>query len=429
MYDLRLPPTVWRNDFPALARARGRCRADLRCIRTARTQELIVQAGSFKRGDGAGSRRRFEQSLIVEFSDSVSTTSCHAVLRDLAPTDDQLFVALVLGLGEAAGRWSAAVWHYGEILPLDALQLVGPGMLTIKPDETEEANPVDADESWSRTRGALGDGVFERVRRSRIALVGASRNGSFAAHAFAMLGVRQLFLIDPDRDERHNLPATLGAAPDGVEDWKVTNRAAALRRVRPDLTITTLNRSFPDRRTLSAIEQADLICTCTDDDLPRLAAARWANDHCRPHLDVGSGVFLDAEEGKRVAAAGDDSPRRKGLDVQLALPGEACVACLAGLRGESTAQTLLDGPPGMLSPEPRRSWQSQRAGSLPTINAIAVNLAVQAWLDLIAGTLESSLWTRVEWDSAGLPRMTHRSIPEKSCAICRDYENDRPRSN
>jgi molybdopterin/thiamine biosynthesis adenylyltransferase len=422
MFHLLLPPRLWLHEFAQWVREGVRIRVPLACCHIGGLRELIAQPGPIEPTVPGWQAPHFAQTLVVRFDSEVTAGSGQQLLQEHRPTANQLIASLVLGVGAAAGIWSAAVSYGGDLRPLDALRLIGPGMATLEPmraahaaehaaERVAEPSPVQgAVNDWSRTRGALGADLFERVRQSRVALIGASRNGSFAAHAFAMLGVRSMILIDPDRDERHHLSATLGASLDGIDDWKVANRAASLRRIRPDLELETWNRRFPDSATLEAIAAVDLICTCTDHDLPRLAAARWANAHCRPHLDIGSGVFAGAES---------TPSRRRGLDVQLTLPGEACLSCLAGLRNEASAQDLLDGPPGLLPNEAALTWDEQRAGSLPTINAMAANLGVEMWLELLAGDLLASRWTRIEWEGSAGPRLTHHAAGPGPCRVCR----------
>ena len=102
--------------------------------------------------------------------------------------------------------------------------------------------------------------------------------------------------------------------------------------------------------------------------------ARLANRWGKIHLDVGSGVLI----------AGDD--RQMGADVRLLLPGEACVSCLGGLRDAIRAREEADAPPGTLRRGRRQPWHEHRAGSLLTVNHIAVHLGLQMWLSLMSGS-------------------------------------------
>jgi hypothetical protein len=127
----------------------------------------------------------------------------------------------------------------------------------------------------------------------------------------------------------------------------------------------------------------------------------------KPHLDIGSGVLRDG------------AGRRVGADVRLCLPGEACIACLGGLRDPDGAGRAVAAPPAALRRGPLRPWDEQRAGSLVTVNQIAVNLGVQLWLDLLAGRLGRSTWYHLRWGDDGVADLEAHQWPEPACRYCR----------
>jgi hypothetical protein len=227
----------------------------------------------------------------------------------------------------------------------------------------------------------------------------------------AMLGVGNLVLIDQDIDELHNLDATVGASTEGIGRPKVENRRRALQQIRPDdLSVTALRESLLDPSALDHLREVDLIVTAVDHDAPRLAVARWVNEtpHLgKVHLDVGTGVFYE------------DGQRLMGADIRLLLPGEACVCCLGGLRDEEEAHYVAAAPPGALPRRPREAWDQQRAGSLITINQVAMNLGVQLWLDMVAGRAEQSRWYQVRWSGDGGLWVETSTQPARGCKICR----------
>jgi hypothetical protein len=297
----------------------------------------------------------------------------------------------------------------GRYFRLDELRLVGSGMRHATLDPLPVEPP--AGERGSRTRGALGDAVWHKLRGSRVAVIGASRNGSVVAVTLAMLGVGSITLVDPDRDEAHGLDAILGAVPGGVGHPKVLNRCEALLRIRPgDLEIHPLALPFPDPRVSDRLRDVDLICTCVDRDAARLAAAHFANRWCKVHLDIGTGIF------------GSGAERVMGGDIRLLLPGQGCVVCLGGLRDPGEAEYEVSGPPGALRRGPRPTWNQQRSGSLVTLNSIACNLGVQMYLDLLAGRVTESRWCHVEFQPDG--RLVHSVITSQTprCATCRRRE-------
>ncbi len=185
------------------------------------------------------------------------------------------------------------------IYSLDGFRLVGPGMhlVTLEPPSDQEFSESDVLHGpGSRTRGAFGEAAWQRMRSSSVAVIGCGRNGSAAAVILTMLGVRQVTLIDDDRDELNGLDATLG----DVARYEVAAPAGALRR------------------------------------------------------------------------------------------------------------------------GPRQAWFEQRAGSLLTINLVAVNVGIQLWLDLLAGRVTESRWCRLDWNAQGELHVQTVTSLSSGCPICRN---------
>jgi hypothetical protein len=254
----------------------------------------------------------------------------------------------------------------------------------------------------------VGPAAWARLADAHVAICGASRTGSLMAWELAALGVRKLVLIDPDRLAEHNLNATVGFEESDVGQLKVEALAQHLSRFRSDLAVFGLPWSAADARVPDRIRDADLLVTCVDSDAPRLLAARLAAQWLKPHLDIGTGIHRQADEQRTMAG-----------DVRLLLPREGCVACVGGLRDLQQAQDDLLLGPGALPLKPAPAWHEQRAGSLITLNALAVSVGVQLWLDLLAGQLRHSHWTRLLWQPGqGLTVDEADETGAASCAIC-----------
>ena len=308
MFRLVLAPRIWQQQLRRLAADGTVATARLNRNPLQAATELVARSLDItpRRADG----REFgslDELLLVELVQTLEADDAAAMISMFQPRSGQLVAALRLGYGPAAGYWSAWVWEHGRSVRVDELRLVGPGMHRLAVDRGPDESPLPA-ERWSRSRGALGELVWQKVRASRVAVIGASRNGSVTAFTLAMLGVRSLVLIDPDLEELHSLDAILGAVPGGVGHPKVLNRREALLRIRPgDLEIRPLALPFPHPQAEPALRDVDLICTCVDRDAARLAAAQWANRWCKVHLDIGTAVFRN-DAGDRVlgaASAGD----------------------------------------------------------------------------------------------------------------------------
>jgi hypothetical protein len=302
----------------------------------------------------------------------------------------------------------------GALRPLDRIRLQGaPPLVLDRSARVQEEGGPQA-ERWSRTAGALGAEVFERVRRLRVTLVGAGRNGTLCAQQLAALGVARLRLVDGDALESHNLVGTLGLDAADVGKAKVQAAANSLLRLRPDLALGCIPRPVHDPRALEQLLRlpADLTVTCVDDDVARLAGWLFLARPClTPLLDVGTSVI-----------------RRRGAlqmlaDARLFVPGpgNGCPVCVGGIADLEAALYALAAPPDCLERGESLAWHQARAGSVVSLNALAVGCGVQMVIDYLAGNVRTSAWQRLRW-IAGQGLVSHYApvASAAGCAYCRD---------
>lgn len=411
-YELVLPRPVWDRALRELLMlpdrvAVGVCRRN----RHAGADELLVESLdiSDRVPTGAG-RPPLDDWVVLRLPGSPTGADLHAWLEQLRPRRTQLLAAGLVGLGPQRAGWNGAVIENGLLRPLEAIRVVGARMLRAG-RRASEPQPMDATGSarWSRTRGALGEPLWNKVAASRVLLIGAGRNGSALAFQLVALGIRSLSLADPDRLGLENLDAEYCVTEQDVGRMKTESLQTSLHAFRPDCLIASLPYSATHPAAAANAAGADLIVTCVDQDTPRLAATRLARRLLKVHLDVGTGVTQDAGGGQRVLAG----------DVRLLLPRMGCVCCVGGLRDEAEARYELAAPPGALPQRPPMPWHRQRAGSLITLNAMTVSTAVQLWLDLLAGQLRTSHWHRLSWQSGhGLQTDAAPVGPAPDCPLC-----------
>jgi molybdopterin/thiamine biosynthesis adenylyltransferase len=318
---------------------------------------------------------------------------------------------LTLGVGHLRGQAEAFARLASGLEPIDQLKLVGPGMhvLTLGPSMVEAGLPANLDalrERWSRTIAALGEEVWRRLTRLHYGIVGVGRRGSILAEALAAgWGVERLSLIDPDVMEAYNL----GEMASVMEaDCGQAKAAALARRVcLPELSrpvITAVAGSITHVPALHAAQACDVLFGCLDHDGARLALAALAVLFCKPYVDIATGIHGQAD-------------RRMGVDVRLLVPGERCLLCLGDLADPAGARQVLASADAEQAFYAGRDWRQERAGSLRSLNQLAVAVALRMWEDFIAWRAEGSTWVHLEFDGAG--RMTVAYPPIASPVPCR----------
>ncbi len=192
---------------------------------------------------------------------------------------------------------------------------------------------------------------------------------------------------------------------------KVAALAEGLLRLRPDMAVTCFDAPLTDPAVIMALRRlpADLIVTAVDNDTPRLGAALLARETLTAHLDLATSVTKDESGGMQLTG-----------DIRMLLPGAGCVACVGGFADREETLYELLAPPGTLRRGRPRAWHEQRAGSLVTLNAIAVGIALQLWLDLLTGQLRSSYWHRLRWvPGEGLETHHGPVSAAADCPFCR----------
>jgi hypothetical protein len=332
-------------------------------------------------------------------------------------------------------RWRGRAWGLVRtplgIEPLDQLVLVGAGMHRIdtrnrRPAERqiEKGGRLEAPDPrrWSRTIGALGGlDIWRRLISLRIGIVGCGRSGSVAAASLARLGLRRLVLIDPDIAEHHNL-GEMDAISANHLDWpKAQAVADDLERTLADtrIVVTPVVASLTRPDALEAARACDVLFCCADNDAARLACGLIATLDHKVLLDIGTGIHF---EGAAAGAGG--GTREMGADVRLILAGDGCLLCRGRLAHLARALDELCYPiRSRAAPADEEQWRRQRAGSLASMNHLAVAVAVQMLQDLVAERIRSSMWAQLEFDESGrlavrYPEAAGRGIGEPLCALC-----------
>ncbi|NLS98222.1 MAG: hypothetical protein GXX96_39335 [Planctomycetaceae bacterium] len=412
-YELVIARGAWEQVLPTLVTRPGTAAVgQLRLNRYDERTELLVRDLEVTNELPEGTQYpALADWVVIVCPSSMNPHSPEDWVARLRPRAAQLLVVALIGIGDDHTGWDGMVVQGENRVPLGTIRVIGPGMVRA---DREPPSAVDGDMTstallrWSRSRGALGDAVWQKVRTAKVALFGASRSGSILALQLAALGVSRVLLCDPDTLEVHNLDSMLGVTEEDVGKKKVEALAKRLVRFRSDMLVQGLDCSAADARVVDRVRAADLLVTCTDSDTPRLTVAMLADRYLKVHLDIGTGVTIN-EAGERQIAA----------DVRLLVPRQGCVKCVGGLPDEEEARYELLAPPGALRRTAAREWSEERAGSLVTINTMSVAVGVQLWLDLLGGELRTSHWTRLRWHAGrGLEIHEGPVGGSKNCRVC-----------
>ena len=290
------------------------------------------------------------------------------------------------------------------------------------------------------------------------------------ATSLSRLGVQRLIVVDPDTVELHNLDSMDGVIFDDLDGKKAEALARYLRTLPAAPEVEPLECTAMALPALLAVKRSDMILCCVDNPAARLAATVLATLYNRPLLDVGTGILREDPMAPNDGQSPNDRPplhhsttpslphsqtppifnlqssifnRLMGADIRLTLPGERCLLCLGGIGDLREALDQLTGsgrpvgvtPSGVSGGHPLKrgttngerhdwrttneEWRSERAGSLRSLNGIAVHLGLRLIEDLAASRLEGSTWLRLHYGPHGVPEIEQgRPSPQRNCPLC-----------
>jgi threonine dehydrogenase-like Zn-dependent dehydrogenase len=237
---------------------------------------------------------------------------------------------------------------------------------------------MDTNESrFDRNIRLLGAAGQRRLETTTVAIAGVGGLGSHVVQQLAYLGVRNLILVDPDSVEPSNLNRLIGATPvDAAENRSKVSVARRLAQaVSPDIRVRDI-RSRITADEASAIQGADVIFGCLDDDAPRLFLTELASKFAIPYIDLASD------------AGSSGGATWYGGRVLVSHDGRRCLSCAGLLDQKALAAASM-------TTEQRAAHDAiygvdsellDRAGpSVVSVNGVVASLGVTEFLALVTG--------------------------------------------
>ena len=404
-----------------------------RVIRRQTTQslELIIDGWSPTEGipDGRSMAPMLDWAVLVNnFNQRIPVERLIEVVQ---PKRSHLLVAISLE-PDHHELLPVLIVDNGRVFRPEQIRFIGSGLLTLPDssdttasgrDEVDHTASVNAPVDYpipsstsdsdqlrsSRTTGALR-GLYDRLQKLTVILVGAGRGGQELARQLVATGIRRLIIIDGDRIGPENLDAMPMVTTDDVGEFKAVHLARVLRLNQTDLTVTCIPHSIfaPDAVRMLRETRADTVFSFIDSDAGRLAVSQLCMTTQTVHVDTGSLIQWE------------DDLRTMSVDVRLFEPGLGCVACVPAMENLNDVLYQFSAPDNALSRGLATEWDEQRAGSLLHLNAMACAITIETWLAWLNGKISTSHWRRVRWDDGGIPEFHAGNVgPADDCRFCR----------
>jgi tRNA A37 threonylcarbamoyladenosine dehydratase len=151
-------------------------------------------------------------------------------------------------------------------------------------------NSVDS--FFQRTQLLTGKAGLEKLKVSRVTVVGLGGVGSHAAEALCRCGVGHISIVDPDRVEESNINRQLPALSSTIGQYKTEVMASRMLQINPDLDLDCFTCAYNEENSSTILgagcdyiidaidslpDKIHLIETCLSRDIPIISSMGTAN--------------------------------------------------------------------------------------------------------------------------------------------------------
>ncbi len=157
---------------------------------------------------------------------------------------------------------------------------------------------------YSRQEALFGEAGQRKISAVRVAIVGLGGVGSHITQQLAYLGVERYVLIDDDHVSQSNLNRLIGAADPDLGKYKVDVISRLIHTIQSEAEVQRVQASLLNREAFVAIQEADIVFGCVDNDGVRLVLLELCCVHKKPYLDIATDVPEDGSYGGRLVFAG-----------------------------------------------------------------------------------------------------------------------------
>lgn len=245
------------------------------------------------------------------------------------------------------------------------LRVIGVGARLMWASDSPESNTADSVyDRQVRAFGAHGQATLSRIR---VGIVGLGGTGSLVVEQLSHLGIKNFFLIDPDKVEATNLNRLVGSTQKDLGRLKIEVARELVERINPSAKVEIRSESVLYSSTVKRLADVDWIFSCTDTQGSRSILNQFAYQFLIPVIDMGSVIV--ATEGHVSDIYGRTT---------MLVPGLGCLMCGPLLSPEKVRVDLLS------EDERRRDpyvvGAKEPAPAVISLNATVSSMAVTMFL-------------------------------------------------
>jgi molybdopterin/thiamine biosynthesis adenylyltransferase len=218
----------------------------------------------------------------------------------------------------------------------------------------------------------------ERLKNTRVGIVGLGGLGAHVSQQLAYLGIDMFVLVDHDVVELSNLNRLVGAVPEDAINRtpKVSVAERTIRGQKPAAKVATFQAQIDDRGAQTGLEDVDVLFGCVDNDTARLKLTEFTSRLGIVYIDLASDIGSEGDflwYGGRVFIAHD---------------GRQCLSCANELDQRGMALESMDADQRRVHRDiygVDRDLLDGGGPSVISINGVVASLAVTEFLVMITG--------------------------------------------
>jgi hypothetical protein len=260
----------------------------------------------------------------------------------------------------------------------------------------------------------------ERIASTKVTAVGLNGLGSPLVQQLALLGTRNLTVIDSEdlaeTDRNRNVCARASDPVPG--SWKTDLCERLILSIDPDIRVTKIPETLVSESAFRAVIEADYVFGCLDSEGARLILTELCSAHVRPYFDLAT----DIHESERL--------RYGGRVCFASAIGIGCLVCRDEL-DLAEAHAELGGPEFRQVRQQIYGMNSdllgQKGPSVVSINGVVASLAVTEFALTVSGVRSPNVLLKYYGHQGKV--VINNDAPHSDCYYCSEIRGRRERAD
>ena len=226
---------------------------------------------------------------------------------------------------------SGLVWPPGARRPTPLTNIRWFGSAIVDFQSQRETVPLQMSAQYARQTLVVTPEGQARLRKAKVAVVGAGGGGSHVIQQLAYLGVGKLVVIDPDVYQESNRHRLVAGFREDIGRPKVDIFHRLVKKIGLDGQVQRVRAAVPDQDAVEAIRECDVIVGCVDTLFARSDLQELASRYLIPYVDIGAAIRLVPDaltDTARIIVAGN---------IFTFVPGSFCLWCIGFLSPQKIA--------------------------------------------------------------------------------------------